>query len=103
MKMAKPAKMRIGRSLATLAPVCELAVRILEIPVIDRPSRSGHRSLARGDRPLLAQAMTCGRHGDFQVTGMPGQSVRKPGPGLRCQSSESDRHDESEVIGMPGP
>jgi hypothetical protein len=33
MKMAKPAKMRIGRSLATLAPVCELDVRILEVPV----------------------------------------------------------------------
>ena len=91
MKMAKPAKMRNGSSLATLAPVRELDVRILEIPMIDRSSCSGRDSLTRGDRSMLDPATRCCRRGDFQVAGVPGQRASAPGLGLRCQASESDR------------
>ena len=56
MKMAKPAKMRIGRSLATLAPIRELDVRIIDAPWVDLSSRPGRHSLARSARSLLYQA-----------------------------------------------
>jgi hypothetical protein len=67
MKMAKPAKMRNGSSLATLAPVRELGARILEMLSIDLSTRSGHRSLARRDWSSLDPPTRCCRRAVFQA------------------------------------